>query len=117
MADTLVLFPGAIDAAAAAFAADPAVDSIVLRVFPDARFPTPPDADPADYAALYRGAYGVVLYGVYADPDVAAMAVLNRRALGASDDDYENLGPVVNPDGSPSDVTLAMFGRAPGGDA
>lgn len=76
MADTLVLFPGAIDAAAAAFAADPAVDSIVLRVFPDARFPTPPDADPADYAALYRGAYGVVLY-------VAAMAVLNRRALAA----------------------------------
>lgn len=26
---------------------------------------------------------------------------------------YEDLGPVLNEDGSPSDVTLAMFGRGP----
>jgi len=26
---------------------------------------------------------------------------------------YENFGPVANPDGSPSDVTLAMFGLTP----
>jgi hypothetical protein len=71
----------ACEAAAKAFAEDTAIDSIVYRIERTSMFPTP-DLDGFAYAAFYKTpGWPATIWGVYADPDVAAMSVANRRAM------------------------------------